>query len=108
VNGKPIERGLITFLPQSGNMDPINAAIIDGVYDTGPMPAGLAKICIFPPTTKPEESGGGGGDLVARPKKGAVRDPNAVPAKYQNAETSGLTVTVKSGEAITFDQDLAP
>lgn len=108
VNGKPIARGLITFLPQGEKNDPASAAIIDGVYDTGmTIPAGLCKIYIIPSSSKPQEAAGGN-DLVPRPKTPAGRDPNAVPTKFQNADTSGLTVTVKSGEAITFDKDLTP
>ena len=32
----------------------------------------------------------------------------SVPAKYQDAETSGLTVDVKPGAPTTFDKDLTP
>ncbi|HEX3150282.1 MAG TPA: hypothetical protein VHR66_19555 [Gemmataceae bacterium] len=108
MNGKPLTRGLITFLPQSGKNDPINAAIIDGEFDTlMTVPPGVSKIYIIPSSSKPEEATGGGNDLVPKPKS-AAKDPNAVPTKYQNADTSGLTVTVKSGETVTFDKDLTP
>lgn len=108
VNGKPLARGLITFLPQSDKNDPVSATITDGAYDTTLIvPPGVSKIYIIASSTKPEETTGGN-DLVARPKTAPSRDPNAVPTKFQDAETSGLTVTVKAGETTTFDKDLTP
>ena len=106
VNGKPLVSGLIVFLPQAGKNDPINAAIKDGAFDSGPMPSGPAKIYIIPSSVQ-REGGGGGNDLVPAKKAGGA-DPGSVPAKYQDAETSGLTVDVKPGAPTTFDKDLTP
>ena len=108
VNGKPLASGLISFLPQSGDKNPVNVAIKDGMFESGPIiPSGLAKVYIIPSTTKPEEKAGGN-DLVPTKKTGYAASPDGVPVKYQDANTSGLTVEVKSGQTITFDKDLTP
>jgi hypothetical protein len=102
-NGKPIERGLITFSPNAGAPHP--AAIIAGKYETGEIPTGEYKIMVIlsevpgaPPVTKqPAGSLGeglGASDLRApAPSVAKARlDP-----KYGDASTSGLSFTVKSG-----------
>jgi hypothetical protein len=103
VGGKPLPEGLICFLPEGGNKDPMNCNIRDGVYETGSMPAGLARIYIIPASKPPAE---GGSDLRPTARK-AANNP-IVPVKYHTVETSGLTVTVESGKTITFDKDLTP
>ena len=44
VNGKPLKKGLITFSSEVGNRDAFSAAIKDGLYKTGEIPCGLAKV----------------------------------------------------------------
>src|SRR5262245_2998889 len=112
VNGQPLPKGLITFLSEVGNKDPYSAQIIDGKYQTSPIPAGPAKVMIIPglesaaPSEPPKE--GQGNDLMPTVQPGRVKKPGlVVPDKYQNAETSGLSLTVKSGEN-TFDVDMKP
>jgi hypothetical protein len=105
VGGKPLPSGLIVFLPEGGNKDPMNCAIRNGEYETTPMPAGLARIYIIPSSRRPQAEGGS--DLVPAVRE-AANDPFTVPTKYQTVETSGLTVTVKAGETLTFDKDLTP
>jgi hypothetical protein len=105
VQGKPLPRALITFLPEGGNRDPVNAAIINGEFETPDMPAGLAKAYITPPQTE-EPPPVDKGDLspVARSgRKGLL----VVPEKYGNPATSGLSLTVQKGEN-KFDADLTP
>jgi hypothetical protein len=101
VAGKPLSRGSITFLPEAGDKDPVTAAIIDGVYDTGPMLAGPARITIMHSTNAPARAGG---DLAA-PRTPA--DTPRVPARYHSPDTSGLAVMVRPGPN-TFDHDLRP
>jgi hypothetical protein len=98
VAGKPLSRGSITFLPGAGDRDPVTAAVIDGVYDTGLMPAGPARITIMHSTHAPARAGG---DLAA------PADTPWVPARYHSPDTSGLAVIVRPG-ANTFDHDLKP
>jgi hypothetical protein len=106
-DGKPLPKALITFLSEVGNKDVFNAAIVNGKYLTSEIPAGPAKVVIMP-ALEHEKAGGAqvpvgkGNDLAPSGKKGIE-----VPAKYQNADTSGLLVMVQSGEN-TFDVDLRP
>lgn len=104
VGGKPLPNGLITFESEVGNKDPFSAAIADGAYETGPIPAGPCKITItHAAMARPAV---GGNDLTpARAARG--KSAIEVPAKYARSDTSGLTFTVKSG-ANTFDKDLTP
>jgi hypothetical protein len=101
VAGKPLPRGSITFLPGAGDRDPVTAAVIDGVYDTGPMPTGPARITILHSTSAPAPAGG---DRVPGQ---TPADPLRVPPKYHSPDTSGLSLPVKPG-ANTFDYDIRP
>jgi hypothetical protein len=112
VRGQPLAGGLITFLPQGENNNPVSVAInMDGTYDSGPIiPSGLAKVYIIPSSPVGRGPAAGGGDVIPVAKKALAASAGAtsVPVKYQTVETSGLTVTVKPGETVTFDQDLTP
>ncbi len=105
VGGKPLPKGMITFMSEAGNKDPFSSAIVNGDYAIPDMPAGGAKVYIIPPlsdTPPPKDKG----DLTPPPKLG--KGPKLVVAdKYQNAATSGLSLTVKKGENV-FDADLVP
>jgi hypothetical protein len=101
VAGRPLPRGSITFLPAAGDRDPVTAAVIDGVYDTGPMPTGPARITIMHSTHAPAAAGGD------RTSPRLPADAPRVPAKYHSPDTSGLSLPVKPG-ANTFDYDVRP
>jgi hypothetical protein len=111
VNGQKLDRGLITFLSEAGNRDSFSASIVDGEYETEAIPVGNAKIVVI----GSNESGAPAapvekdlGDLAAPAKRGAAKvDTMVVPDKYQSADTSPLTITIKSGKN-TFDADLTP
>jgi hypothetical protein len=106
LSGKPVERGTITFLSEAGNKDAFSAAIQDGQYRTGEMPAGPAKIYLTPLMEMPAK-GAAGGDVRPPPKvvKGEVK--SGFPDKYTNHESSGLSLDVKRGEN-TFDVNMIP
>jgi hypothetical protein len=96
IEGKPLPRGLITFLSDVGNKDAFNAAIIDGEYRTAAIPCGPAKIMILP-TAGPPKSEKGGNDLQPGARAGAAAKP-VVPDRYQSPDTSGFEITVKPGD----------
>jgi hypothetical protein len=109
-DGKPLPKGLITFLSEVGNNDVYNAAIVNGQYLISEIPAGPAKVVIQPAI----ETGNGPevpvekrNDLAPPPKSADGKKRIEVPAKYQNADTSGLHLIVQSGEN-TFDVNLRP
>jgi hypothetical protein len=105
VNGKVLAKGRITFLSEGGNKDPFSTAIVNGEYFIPDIPAALAKVYIVPPLSDdplPVDKG----DIVPTARPG--RGPRiVVPDKYQNATTSGLSLTVQKGEN-TFNADLVP
>ena len=111
VNGKPLKKGLITFSSEVGNRDPFSAAIKDGLYKTGEIPCGLAKVTVYPAQIDPSEVTEdlkGSGDRVPTAKvKPRERPHSEVPPKYGNTDTSGLTYTVKKGEN-EYSVDLTP
>jgi hypothetical protein len=104
VGGKPLAKGAIVFIPTTGNRDPYTAAITNGEYAMPDMPGGPAKVYISPPLTE-EPPPVDKGDVVPSARPG--RKKVVVPDKYQNPETSGLSLTVQKGEN-TFDADLTP
>lgn len=108
VGGRPVPNGLITFSSEVGTRDSFSAAVLDGKYTTGPIPAGPAKVTVIARGANPAEApaGKGGGDL-APPPKSAAKKVVTVPTKYGATDTSGLTFEVAKGDN-TKDFDLAP
>jgi hypothetical protein len=105
---KYLTAGTVGFMNKAGQ---IGVAQIDpdGNYEIPNAPVGDVKIVVQVPTVLP---GPGSkpppGVPDTRPKKGAA--PNKViklPPRYGNADTSGLTYTVKPGEQ-TYDIALTP
>lgn len=108
VDGRPVPNGLITFSSEVGTRDSFPAAIRDGKYTTGAIPAGAAKVTVISRGGSPAEAKeAGGGDLVPPPKKGGGKKDGSVPARYGAVATSGLAHDVTAGEQ-KKDFDLAP
>jgi hypothetical protein len=100
VEGKPLQRGLITFLSQVGNKEAANAAIIDGKYETGEILAGPTKVVIAHGLDQSRGAEGpekakDRGDALPQEKRNATAQ--TVPDKYMSADSSGLEFTVKPG-----------
>jgi hypothetical protein len=110
VGGQPVPNGLITFSSEVGNRDSFSAAVLNGKYTTGAIPAGATKVTVGNRAANPaegKEKEAGGGDLLPPARKAAVKKDVSVPAKYGAVATSGLTYDVTAGEQ-TKDFDLAP
>jgi hypothetical protein len=108
LRGKPLSRGLITFLSEVDNQDAFSAAIINGEYRTSPIPCGPAKIIIIPGSTStkqgpPVETGGSDRHPAARRRKPGLQQ--SVPFRYHHARTSGLQLNIDKKEN-TFNADL--
>jgi hypothetical protein len=101
VNGTPLPAGLITFQSEVGNHDALSAPVKDGRYETGPIPVGPCKVTVIHSSVA--RPAAGGSDLGRARTAGVVE----VPEKYGRADTSGLTLTIKSG-ANMFDRNLTP
>ncbi|HKB03587.1 MAG TPA: hypothetical protein VKD90_15295 [Gemmataceae bacterium] len=109
VGGKNLESGLITFQSEVGKRDVFSAKITDGAYETADIPVGPAKIAVMQSMVGSSQSHveAGGNDLVPGAVRAKGKAPVQVPAKYHNADTSELTITINEGQN-TFDKDLTP
>jgi hypothetical protein len=109
VDGKKLKRGLVTFMPENAKRGIFNAAIIEGKYEISGVPTGLAKIVIIPGMEPPATGDNPDGNDGARPAAATKQEDLAtsVPAKYHDAATSGLELTVKPGRN-DYDLNLTP
>lgn len=92
--GKPLVSGRVTAVageegPRVGLIQP------DGRYRIEGLPVGTVKLAVENPDPLAEPSGDGDGGKVKRRPPGWV----ALPAKYGDIKTSGLTVDVRAGSA---------
>jgi len=106
--GKPLPGGNVTFAGKDGKS--LAAAIHeDGTYSLEKVPPGEYKVAVETESLRKAAPGGGvppkGGDKIAPPPAADAPKYVAIPVKYANPETSGLTYTVKTGKQ-TFDIDL--
>jgi hypothetical protein len=98
LNGQPLKSGTITFMPVSGTTSS-TGEIKDGRYSLGTTtpgdgaPAGEYKVSVTAWEKLPTMTEAG---------------VPAVPEKYMNADTSGLTAKVESQRSQTIDFDLQP
>lgn len=95
--GKPLDHGMLSFQPTTGKL--MGAPILpDGKYSIGLAPGDYQISVNSPPKNL---QGLKETDPLPPP------DPNALPAKFNRKETSGLSVTVESGTGPqTFDVSL--
>jgi hypothetical protein len=116
--GKPMGGGSITFATENG-------AATGGIDSTGgysidKVPLGNAKVAVFgmkPPNMKGKPFGGGKGEKMTTPKdlpadaqkmfENAKQGSTViVPPKYNDQETSGLTVTIAAGQNPPYNIEL--
>ena len=67
-------------------------------HDLAGLPPGTYQVAITPRTF-----GDGETPLIEGPPSARAPPPTAIPAKYQDVATSGLTATVKAGANPAFD-----
>jgi hypothetical protein len=94
-NGKPVTAGTVKFFPEAGG-EPVGTSLgIDGTYRATGIPVGRSKVAIetlsFKHMTAPPPG-------IARQITGGRPVYVAIPAKYEQPDTSGLTVEVEKGE----------
>jgi hypothetical protein len=129
-NGKPLERGTISFVPADGKGRAAGGTIADGQYslttqdqNDGAIP-GKYKVGILAKETDPSrvdlkiKKGREGTATEAEKKamaavfpqkvaaKAAAAAKNLIPAKYSSPETSGFAVEVKEQSNTGVDFDL--
>jgi hypothetical protein len=123
-NGKPVTGGWVTFRPADGRSNTVNAPIDENGNYEATLPSGEVKIAVdnrelqrlppdrsaagpaLPPDLKPPAGvkpppGVKPGSASPPPQENAPQKlPGtyvAIPEKYHDVDTSGLTYTVKSG-----------
>jgi len=91
VDGAPANSGSVVFNVNgqsiSGQIKP------DGTYKAVGVPAGAAQVSVTPPPKMP----GPPPATKDMPGSDQVAKPVPIPAKYQDAKTSGLSTTIKGG-----------
>jgi hypothetical protein len=87
LNGAPLKAGSVTFASKDGKTTVATPIAEDGTY-LARVPQGEYTVAIGPPKVKDPKN-----------------PPPAIPAKYSDPKTSGITYTVTAGKQ-TFDLDL--
>jgi len=109
LNGKPLTSGTVTFHYSDGaNVSAVIGS--DGMYHMVKPPKGAVSVTVEPAeglATGNNEAGGGSGIEMksisgSSDAKASKVEKAAIPDKYKNSSTSGLTVTV-SGSSQRFD-----
>jgi len=111
--GKPLPRGMVTFVPEGKGETRTARINEDGSYRIDRVPAGPAKIAVIsyagPSASLPGPGSRTPGIMERKPPKDAppeVKDifPSGktseyvtIPKQYEDPDKSGLTYTVKSG-----------
>jgi hypothetical protein len=85
--GAPVKSGSVNFVSATGAADQAKLSE-SGAYTIPSLEAGEYKVYILPPTPEPQPPG----TKLAPPPKFEV------PAKYQDAKSSGITKTVTGGK----------
>ncbi len=109
LDGKPLEGAMVGFYPASGGAPATGQTDSSGKF-TLRVPAGKAKVSVSKTEAggeaKVDQAAAGAapaGTALSGPPTAGGAPPappkSVVPAKYTNAETSGLTFEVKSGMA---------
>jgi hypothetical protein len=125
-NGKPLTKGMVTFLPESGQGGAFSSPIKeDGTYMVSGVPAGKMKIAVVPARVQnktamtPQAGKSENGQVSETGKKimprlakkfaGVLEAPKGpssdFPSHYSNPEKSGLEFTVTGGSE-THDIEL--
>jgi hypothetical protein len=121
-NGKPLPGGWVTFRPADSSKNSVTALIdVNGHYEAT-LPAGAVKIAVDNREWEPAAAGKTvlppGVKLPAAPQStaeapavaGASSKPAGryipIPARFYDAEESGLTFTVAPGRSLTHDIEL--
>jgi hypothetical protein len=86
-SGKPVEHGMVSFQPSAGKL--ASTAILPGGRYSVELIPGSYQVAVSAPPKLPE--GFKEGDPLPPP------DPNALPARFNRKETSGLSATIELG-----------
>ena len=103
LDGQPVPEGTVVFQDTARGIS-VNASLqpdgtyVARTYDKAGLPPGSYQVAVAPRTI-----GSGETPLVEAPATATPPPVTAIPAKYHNPATSGLTATVKAGSNPPFD-----
>jgi hypothetical protein len=100
---QPVSEGLVLFSDASKGIHMMADLKSDGAYEITTaegvgLPLGTYRVCVCPPLAVPTTERGPAPELKVH---------NNIPKRYSHYETSGLTLTVKSGQNL-LDIDMKP
>ena len=108
LDGQPVREGTIVFQDLARGIS-VNATLqpdgtyVARTYDLDGLPPGSYQVAITP-----RKFGDGQTPLVEAPPTQAAPTVTAIPAKYQDVASSGLTATVQPGSNPAFNFALVP
>jgi hypothetical protein len=108
LDGQPMREGTIVFQDLTRGIS-VNATLqpdgtyVARTYDRDGLPPGSYQVAITP-----RKFGDGQTPLVEAPPTQAAPPVTAIPAKYQDVATSGLTATIQAGSNPAFNFALTP
>jgi nucleoid-associated protein YgaU len=108
LDGTPLEMGLVVLEPEGGGESASGQIAKDGSFKLYDVKPGRYKVAVqtamfagMAAQGKKASAGAGDGRPVAvRNLDGTLRP---VPAKFEKAATSGLSVEIKAGQPVTID-----
>ncbi|MDO4575959.1 MAG: hypothetical protein Q4D98_12180 [Planctomycetia bacterium] len=102
LDGQPLKYGAVFFSPESGPYQPRGTIQPDGTFEMMTQDwkgAPLGEYKVFINCFESQDP-----NFKQDPNKEPVRGKNMIPKKYNDAEKSGLTISVKKGmEPVTFE-----
>ncbi len=107
-DGQPVRSGVITFVSKDGKGTALAPIKKDGTYSAASVPVGDTSVILVNAMEEPGFSGPVNASEAAKPSgKPAAppKVPTVIPDKFGKPETSGLILTVHSGDN-RFDIDV--
>jgi len=108
-NGQVVKSGVITFISKDGRGTALASIRKDGAYTAFNVPVGEATVILVNTVEVPDFDGPIDMAQFMKPnpsnKLAALKKSTVIPDKFGKPETSGLTMTVRSGDN-HFDIDV--
>jgi hypothetical protein len=100
-DGQPVKSGVITFVSKNGKGTSLASIKNDGTYTAANVPVGDVSVVLVNAVEEPHFTGPVSAPEAAKPSgkpAAPTKLPTVIPEKFGKPETSGLTLTVRSGD----------